>query len=312
MKRPLESLENEARKNPTFAREWGLAYYKAWYCFCSGQYDEVEKILNDDKDSFDAVELSELKVTMLLRQDRFNEAEKIVRRMPPGYQRTAELESELIKLKYGNKKVLDYLSEKRKKCPQFSLIESKYADALVDSAQIDAATEVRKKLAHERPFDFFIQLAFASHQLYHGNFEEAKDYLVRLDYPPEVSYYDDLLAKMYSKQGLDAKAWEYIKLAKKMFPKSPYALSAIAAMAWKERDLDMQYAALKEELETDPNNIQILALMVLLHFFRNECDQALQVEKQISGSKRYVEPEIRQKLDSVKSKCMPEGTWRRS
>ena len=303
MKRPLESLEEEAKKTPAVARTWDLAFYKAWYGFYSGQYDEVDQILNDCKDSIDAVRLSGLKVAVLLRQDRFNEAEEIIKRMPPGYQVTAESESALIKLKYGSKKWLEFLREKRKKYPQFWVIESEYADALVDSGQIDAATEVRKKLAHARPFDVFIQLAFAAHQLYHGNFDEAKDYLARLDYPPEVSYYDVLLARMYEKQNLDTKAWEYLRLAKKQFPRSPYALSGIMGMALKERDFDEMYSAQKERLEIDPNDITTLLSAMYVHCLRKEYDEVWQVEKRISGSKRYIDQGIQEKIEDLKTKC---------
>jgi hypothetical protein len=303
MKRPLESLEEETRKAPAVARTLHLPVYKAWYGFFSGQYDQAEKILNDHKDGIDAMRLSELQVTMLLRQDRFNEAEAIIKRMPPGFQVTAELESALINLKYGSKKWLEFLGEKRKKYPQFWVIESKYADALVDSGQIDAATEVRKKLAHARPFDVFVQLAFASHQLYHGNFEEAREYLVHLDYPPEVDYYDVLLAKMYSKQDLDVKAWEYLKLAKKLFPRSPYALAGITGMALKERDYNKMYGALKERLEIDPNDIQVLVFLMLVDCLRNEYDELWQIEKRVNSSKRYIDQEMREKIGLVKSKC---------
>jgi len=303
MKRPLESLENEAIKTSSVARTWSLPFYKAWYSFYSGQYDEVDNILNYQKDSLDSLELSELKVTVLLRLDRLDEAEEIIRRMPPGYQITAELESTLIKLKYGSKKWLEFLHEKRNKYPKFWKIESQYADALVDSGQIDAAMEVRRKLAHERPFDVFIQLSFASHQLYHGNFEEAKKYLVRLDYPPEVSYYDVLLAEMYSKQNQDMKAWEYLRLAKKQFPGSPYALSGIMGMALKKRDYDEMYSALKEKLASDPNDIVTLLSAMFVHCLRKEYDEVWQIEKRINGSKRYIDKEIRQQIEFLKTKC---------
>jgi len=242
-------------------------------------------------------------VTMLLRQDRFNEAEEIIKRMPPGYQVTAELESALVRLKYGNKKWLEFLNEKRKKYPQFWIIESKYANALVDAGQIDVAMEVHKKLAHARPFDVFIQLTFASHQLCHGNFEEAKEYLVRLDYPPEVSYYDVLLAEMYSKQNLDMKAWEYFGFAKKQFSRSPYALSGIMGLAFRERDYDAMYSALKERLEIDPNDIPTLLMGMFVHCLRKEYDETWKLEKRINGSKRYIDQEVRERIEFLKTKC---------
>lgn len=305
MKNPLESLDEEARKTPAVLRIWDLPFYKAWYCFFSGHYDEADRILTDYKDSIDPVRLSELKVTMLLRLDRFNEAEEIIKSMPPGYQVTAELESALVRLKYGSKKWLEFLREKRKKYPQFWIIESKYADALVDAGQIDSASEAYKKLAHARPFDVFIQLAFVSHQLYHGNFEEAKDKLIHLDYPPEVSYYDVLLAKMFSKQNLDMKAWEHLRLAKKQFPRSPYALSGIMGLALKERNYDEMYSALKESLEIDPNDIATLLAAMFVHCLRKEYDEAWQVEKRINGSKRYFDQEMRERIGSLKANCDP-------
>jgi tetratricopeptide (TPR) repeat protein len=304
MKRPLERLEAEAKKNPAVVRTWDLLYYKAWYAFYSGNHEEVEQILNNHKDSLAALGLSELKVTVLLRQDRFDEAEEIIRKIPSGYQVRAGLDSELIKLKYGSKKCLEYLRKKKTEYPRFRGLESKYADALVDTGEVEAATEVRKKLVQERPFDFFVQLAFAAHQLYHGNLEEAKDYLIRLDYPPEVNYYDVLLAAMYKKQNLDMKAWEYLGLAKKLFPRSPYVLSGIMSMALKERDFDKQYAALKESLEIDPNDIATLVAAMFVHCFRKEYDQVLQAEKRINASKRYVDPEMREKIELVKAKCL--------
>jgi len=307
MKRPLESLEREAGRIPSFVRTFNLPLYKAWYSFFSGRYDEAQMILNDYKDSIDPVMLSELKVRMLLREDRFDEAENIIRKMPIDYQVTAEMESALIKLKYGNKKWFEFLSEKRKKCPQFQTIESNYADALVDLGRIDAATEVRKKLVQARPFDVTVQLAFAAHQLYHGNLKDAKDYLVRLDYPPEVSFYDTLMARMYSQQGLNAKAWEYLNLAKEMFPKSPYALAGIAAMAFEERDFDKEYEALNEKLEAEPNDIETLVMMMFVHCFRKEYGEIWQIEKRINQSKRYIEPGIREKIDLVRNKCGTKG-----
>lgn len=303
MKRPLESLERESGKIPSLVRTFNVPLYKAWYSFFSGRYDETQMILNEYKNSIDPAMLSELKVRMFLREDRFDEAENMIRKMPADYQVTAEMESTLIKLKYGNKKWLEFLSEKRKKYPQFQTIESNYADALVDLGQIDAATDVRKKLVQARPFDVTVQLAFAAHQMYHGNPKDAKDYLVRLDYPPEVSFYDTLMARMYSQEGLDAKAWEYLNLAKGMFPKSPYALTGIAAMAFKERDFDREYEALHEKLEVEPNDIETLVMMMFVQCFRREYSEIWKIEKRINQSKRYIEPGIREKIDLVRNKC---------
>jgi len=303
MKRPLESFEKEARKTPSVARQWNLPYYKAWYSFYSGQYDEVDRILNEYKDSLDIPELTYLKVRALLRQDRFNEAQEIIGKMPPQYQWTAESEADLIKLKYGSKRYFEFLSDKRKEYPKFWGIESRYADALVDLEEIDAATEVRKKLVQERPFDFFMHLAFAAHQLYHGNLEEAKAYLIQLDYPPEVNDYDVLMSEVYRKQDMNMKAWEYLWLARKMFPKSVYVLSTIMGLAFEERDFDKQYAALKERLEIDPNDIPTLVMAMFVHCLRKEYGEIMQVEKRINASKRYIDQDMREKMEFVKTKC---------
>ncbi len=303
-KRPLDVLEREAGRDPALSQKWNLPFYRTWYNFYCGRYDEVDKILRDYEDNLDARGLSELKVTMLLMKDKFSEAERMIRRMSPGYQWTAVLESELIKLKYGHQKWLEFLREKRKQYPRFWMIESKYADALVESGQIDSATKIRKKLVEVRPYDFLMQLALAAHILYHGNFEDARGYLLRLDYPPEVSYYDVLLSEMYSRQNQAAKAWECLKLAKKLFPKSPYVLTGIMGMALNARDYDMAYRAVKEKLEIDPNDIETLVLAMLVYCLRREYNEVLRVETQIEGSRRHIDKEIKEKIESLKTQCI--------
>jgi len=308
MKDPLDRLEREAERIPEMVQKWEIPFYKAWYNYYTGHYDEVARMLDQRSHDFDSAQLSELRVTMLLRNDEFDKAEQIIRRMPSTYQATVALEADLVKLKYGTKKWLEYLREKRKKFPQFWLLESEYADALSGEGQFDEVTEIRKRLVKNRPFDFVMHLALASHMLFHGKFEDAKEYLLRLDYPSEVDYYDVLLSEMYEKENQKTKSREYLMLASKLFPKSPYVLSRMKGIAIKERNYASVHNIIREQLDNDPNDIEILVFAMYVRCMGKDYNDMSHIEAQINKSKRFVSEGMRERIEHIKSRCYkPEG-----
>jgi hypothetical protein len=297
MREPLLSAEGEAKGDPSLLRKWSVPFYEAWYCSDSGRDDRVWAILAEPGSSLDPFQVAELKAYLLLKGDKFDEAQDIIKSMPPEYQLTASLESTLIELRYGNKKWLDYLRRKRKECPQFWVIERQYGDALIAGGDVSAGLEILKKLVDSRTFDFNVQLDYAAQRLYHVKDETAAQYLLQLNYPSDLTKYDVLLSQLYLDRKMYAESERQLMIAKKLFPRSYDVLLGILTLSIEQRDNDRAYQAARELLEVYPNDIGALLLSMEAYCFRHEYDKARAMENRIKESKRYVDDRV---LEGVK------------
>ncbi|MEK7079135.1 MAG: hypothetical protein AAB929_03620 [Patescibacteria group bacterium] len=303
MEFPLEKMQTILNQYASSVPSWVIPYYSAWYYFYSGKFSEVEKTLQRYSKNLDPVTFIDLKVQLLIRENHFKEAIEAIKNLPPELlndQDIIDLESYIIQLESGHEAEVKYLHEKHKRFPYMWLIEQRYAEALIESGQIDLGVDIFKKLASKRPFDIHIQINLSEKLLYNEK-KEVRDILNKLRNNPNViqlPQFNVLLAQIFWGSGKKDIAQKYLDRARKLYPKNPYLLWLIYDIAMEKHDYDKANQALKEILELYPNEISVLASIVELNYLRGEWDELFLTEKKISQSPRYISEET---LDKVKS-----------
>jgi predicted Zn-dependent protease len=309
MKIPLERLEFIADRYPSSVPSWVIPYYSAWYYFNSGKFPEVERILQEYGKYLEPDTIVDLKVQLLIRENRFKEAKEVIKNLPPELlndQDIIELESYIIRLESGVEQEKKYLDEKHNQFPYLWLVEQRYAETLIKSGQIELGIDILKKLAQKRTFDVIIQLYIAEDLLDYGEVDNAKKIFSHiLNKSPELpyysAYYNFLLAKIYHAQKKEEEAQKSLSLAIKLYPNAPRFLWLMFDIALEKHDYVNANQIIKEILELYPNEVSALVELMKLSYLRREWDELSAAEKAISLSKRYISEETWDEIRSYKA-----------
>lgn len=234
MKDPLELLKKTVVREPIYIPEWVIPHYSAYYHFYSGNFSEVNKILREHSRQLDQIVAADLKVNLLIEDNRLEEANKVINNLPSNLrndQNVIALEADIIGLKYGPDHQMKYLSEKYKRFPRMWAIEQRYAHALIEAGKSQHGIDLLKKLAQKRPHDLMIKLDLAETLLFYGNSEEIKKEIKNLFLQMQnnsnyiqLPYYNILLAEIYHRQGEEEKAQKHLKIAMELYPQNPRLL----------------------------------------------------------------------------------------
>lgn len=302
MKGLLEELQLIANHNSSSVPSWSIPHYSAWYHFYSGEFDEVVRIIRKYSKELDPVSLLNLRVNLLVRENRFQEAEKAFKDLPSDLlnnQDVIDIEAEIVRLKYGNEEWLKYLSEKLKRFPQMWLIEQHYGEALIKNDQVQAGIEILKKLAKKRPFDITLQLTLAEKLLYYEKGKGVKDIFLFMEKNSTWhAYYYYLEAKIYYGQKQEENLQKILNRAREFSPKDPHFLSLMFTLAMKKHDYDTAYRTIKEILKLEPNDVSELVSLMELSYLKKDWKEFMIAEKAIKRSTRYISQET---WDEIKS-----------
>lgn len=308
MEVPLKKLQFIAEQNPSTVSSWVIPHYSVWYYFNSGKFSEVDNIIQKYNKELDPITLLILQVELLVRDNRFEEAEKAIKNLPPDLssdQDVIALEADIINLKHGLERWMKYLYEKHKQFPKMWLIEQRYGEALLESGQTELGIEILKKIAQKRTFDVITQLYLAEDMLGYGKVDEAKEIFSHVrkksaELPHYSTYYNFLSAKIFHIQKKEEEAQKSLSLAMKLYPKAPRFLWLMFDIAMKKRDYNNAHQTFKEILELYPNEVSALASMIELNYLRGEWGELFITEKKISQSPRYVGEDTWDKVKSFK------------
>lgn len=308
MKIPLESLQSIADRNPSSVPSWVIPYYSSWYYFNSGKFSEVGNIIQKYNKELDPITLLILQVELLVRDNRFEEAEKTIKNLPTDLlndQDVIALEADIINLKHGPEQRIKYLYKKHKQFPSAWLIEQRYGEALLESGQAELAIEILKKLVQKRTFDVITQLYLAEDMLGYGKVDVTKEIFSHLrkksaELPHYSTYYNFLLAKIFYMQKKEEEAQKSLSLAMKLYPKAPRFLWLMHDIAREKHDYNNAYQVINEILEIDPNEVSALVSLMELSYLRGKWNELAEAEKKINQSQRYISEEMRDEVKSYK------------
>lgn len=306
MKELLEMLRVTAERNPSSVPSWSIPRYSAWYHYYSGEFGEVDKIISKYNKEIPTVESITLRVYLLIRENRFEDAEKVIKKLSPELlidQHIIDLEAEIVRLRYGNYEWLKHLYEKFKRFPYMHLIEQRYAEALIDNGQIKDGIKMLKKLAKKRPFDITLQLTLAENLLY---FEKDKSgakniFLFMGKKLTWDSQYYYLMAKIYHAQRQEEKLQKVFKKAKEFHPKNTQFLSLMFTFAMEKHDYYAASNIIQELLELEPNDISVLVSLMELSYFKGDWKNLFATEKKLEQSPRFIDEKTWNEVKSYKA-----------
>jgi len=310
MKELLEMLRVTAEHNPSSVPSWSIPRYSAWYHYYSGEFWEVDSIIRNNNKELDPVDILTLRTYLFIRENRFKEAEKFIKDIPPvllNVQYVIDLEAEVIKLRYGHHEWLKYLSEKIKRYPYMWLIEERYAEALIENGQIQVGIEILKKLAKKRPFDLQLRLRLAENLIYYEKGTGANDIFTFMHRNSTWhAYYYYLRAKIYHGQGQEEKLQKVFNLAREIYPKNTLFLSLMATFSMEKYDYYTASHIIKEILELEPNDISALVLLMELSYYKRDWDKLFKTENKLRKSPRFIDEKTWDEIKSYKALALVE------
>lgn len=281
---------------------WVIPYYSAWYFFYSGNNSQVETIVREYGKQLDPVTLLTLRVFLLVRENRIEEAKKAIQDMPPDLlndQKVIALESGLIALESGPEQSLKYLQEKHERFPQMWLIEQRYAESLIQSGKVQQGIDILKKVSRKRPFDIMVQLDLAENLLRFEKGEGVKNIFARVVKDNVgVAYYNILMAQIYRSRGLEDKLQEALKTAKALYPKDPRLLWLTYSISMEKHDYHNARQILKTFLSIDPNEVSALVSLMEVSYLTGKWSELTAAENIIKQSNRYISVEMWDKVNS--------------
>lgn len=298
MEEPLEELQMLIQHDPAVVPTWMLPYYRAWYQLYSGHFAEVEKILQQHHRELTPLTLAAFRASLLLRENRFNEAKRTLNDLPPEYRNTQDasaLEAEIIGLKEGPEQSMKYLSEKMERYPHWWAIKQKYAYSLIETDRHQEALVLLLSLAQSRPFDLPLQVDLVRSWTYYGgkiDSKEIEDYVDRALHNSlniaQLPFYWVLVAGENARQGEHEAAKKQFAVAKAMYPKNPDLLWAMFYYNRDNQEYGSANRTLKELLELDPNDVSALVSRMELSYLMEEWKEVFEVEKALAQSPRYI------------------------
>ena len=303
----LESLKMAAYQEPSSVPSWAIPYYSAWYFFYSGDFSKVNRILEEHRQQVDQITYLILQINLLERGNRFKDAGKVIKNLPPEFlddQYIIALESDIIQFSIGAEQWKKYLNEKHVRFPNMWIIEQSYAEALIESGQVQLGLNIFKELAEKRPFDILIQLDLAEILLDYGEGKDSEEFFKKLFSNPNVKLlpkFHILLARIYHLRGQEEKKQIHLNIARELYPKNTDLLWLMFNHAMEAHDYANASQTINEILELYPNEVSALVALMKLNYLKNEWDKLLVTEEIIKKSNRYISVETWDEVKSFKA-----------
>jgi tetratricopeptide (TPR) repeat protein len=304
----LKQLQTLAGQDASSVPDWAIPYYNALYYFYSGKFSRVDEIIQKYDKQLEPVAVVMLRVPLLIRENRLEEAKKTIKDMPSEFlneQKVIAVESDLVKVEYGPDQWLKYLQEKYERFPYMRLIAESYADALIETGQTQQGIDMLKKSARKRPYDIMLQLHLAENLIYFEKGKGAEEILLRVIKDNiGIPYYELLVAKIYLSRGDDDKYQKALDIAKKLYPENPRLLWFTYELAMQKHDYAYALKIIKKMLKIYPNEVPALVSLMEVSYLSGKWAELSAAEKTINRSNRYINVETWDKVKSYKAKAL--------
>lgn len=304
----LKQLQTLADQDASSVPDWAIPYYKASYYFYSGKFSQVNEVIRKYNKLLDPVAVVMLRVPLLIRENRLEEARKTITDMPAEFlndQRMIAIESDLIKVESGPEQCLKYLQEKNERFSYMRLITERYADVLIETGQIQQGVDMLKKLARKRPYDIMLQLNLAEKLIYYEKGKGAEDILLSVIKDNiGIPYYELLVAKIYLTRGDEDKSQQALAIAKKLYPDNPGLLWFAYTLAMRKHDYAHAFQTIKKMIEIYPNDVPALVSLMEVSYLSGKWNELSAAEKTINRSNRYISVETWDKVKSYKAQAL--------
>jgi tetratricopeptide (TPR) repeat protein len=270
------------------------SYYGAWYHFYSGEFHEVEKILAGPPGYWLAEdERLYLHGSMLIRENRFQEALDAIEKAPPEIRESQDviiLQGDIVALTEGFDRWLSFMRERHEQHPQMPWVEYWYAKGLVDAGEKERGIPKLKSVTERRPFDYWMQLETAQVFLHEALAEEQEFVLGVLKNPQymESFSYKIFMAETYDLLGKKENSLRLIRDARINFPASTELLWYQHDRAFKDADYSGAEKAVRKILDMYPNDVDALLSLMFAMDAQEQWDVVLELEERVLGSKRFL------------------------
>lgn|SRR3990172_38982 len=303
MKGPLNVIQKISEKQAAIVPSWVLPYYQTYFELHSGNYSLLKSFIEKNRLNLEPDVYFDIYIQLLIRHSRFDEARTILGDMDPELRESQILllhEAEIIRLQKGPNDSQEFLKIKIQQNPKRWLLQQEYANLLIDEGKTSDGFGVLKKIARDRPFDVITQLAYAEQLTYQGQIEKAQKIILKeLRNPAELFYYNIIYARLFYTKGRLDKARVAIKRAQVLFPKNYEAFWIEFHIAKKNANYIEAEKILNNILKIEPDDVSALAELMELNFLKQKWDTVLEIKKRIGATNRYIDPNIREKIERL-------------
>lgn len=307
MKKWLDELQNSNKNSDVVAQISPL--YTLHYEFHMANFEKVEKILKGIESS---VESLPIRIHMLLRENRFGDAQRLIDRTAT----SSDLENqniiisaqaELILARNGFEKSTEYLKKMSDQFPEMWKVRMLYASHLT-GLQGEEAREIAIKtllsVSNTRKRDLATQLVVINVLLDLRDHDKAGSLITGLsDAPTEFYYYNLILAKMDFLMRNNESLRLNLSEARAMFPMEPDGLWFTYRLNALNGDYEEAIAALKKLLRLDPHDPYALASLAQTYIAIGRWREARAVAISVLESRRYIDKELRSEMDEYRSRA---------
>jgi tetratricopeptide (TPR) repeat protein len=290
-----------------------IDFYDIYHKIHTARFADADKSLEETKNELHRVRYAELKLTLLLREDRFQEAEKMLQGLSEperALDSIMVLHARLLQSMSGEQAQQAFLRDQFRKSPRNATIRLELAAARTfssDAAQRAAGSAELQKIRDDYPNEVGVQLYVANRLLDDGG---SKDPLKGIRNLPEVPVnfvmYHVVMAKALLPGGKTEAAMDNFNRARAMDAYDPEVLHLEYSIAMKRGDGKAAKRALLKALAVEPNAPDIMVALAELFQDEKNVVALLEVRDRVRALKRVVSPDLTKALDSMaQALCEP-------
>ncbi len=289
--------------------DWAIPFYSLIYHYKMANFDEVENIFNLYKIKekwFNDLVVS-IKINILLRTNKFEEAKNVLNKAFEIYGMTEELilaESNIIYLEKGADISSAYLKERISKFPKMWKLKQQFVFHLLETDQKDThskAASVMKKISDIRRHDVLNIILTIDTLMDLGFYDDAGKMLHLLNkqakQPTDFTSYNTLMAKMDFSAGMITSLKKNLDIALQMSPMESYILWFQYGVA-EETNMDKEALdAIHRLLHLDPYNQAVLTSLAKNYYENKQWEKIKVVADKLLKSPRHKDSKLAREME---------------